>query len=174
MYRTRTFLALAATITFAVASLTGCGVAEKVTEQAVETAQDVEIEQDGDSVTITTEDSESGDTETTIRSGEEAEIPDSFPEGFPLYDGTVTDSASMTAEDRQIVSVTIETDDDVQAVKGFYAQALPDADWEIVVQSDQGTSNVDYLAQSGSQQAEVSISGDNGTTEISITIGSES
>jgi hypothetical protein len=173
MYRTRTILAFAAAAMLATTSLTACSAAEEVTEQAVESAQDIDIEEDGDSVTVTTEDDEGGDTETTVSTGDEAEVPDSFPDDFPLYDGTVTDSASMNAEDREVLSVTIASDDEVQSVEDYYGQALPDAGWEIVAHIDQGASNADYVAQKGDWQAEVSISSDSGGTEVAITAGTE-
>lgn len=115
------FVALLVLTSVALVLGTGCAqVAEKAAESAVERAVEgqtgVDIEKDGESVTIT---GENGEQITTSSDGE---LPDGFPDVVPVYEGKIT--GSMKAE--QGYTVVIATRDDVSKVWDWYVANFKD------------------------------------------------
>ncbi|GAB4275708.1 MAG: hypothetical protein Kow0056_05570 [Coriobacteriia bacterium] len=166
----RTFLiGLALLLVAAAFQVTGCRkVVEEAAENAVEQATGVEVEQDGDSVTITSEDDEGG--QVTITTGEGAEVPDEFPDDFPVYDGEITGSSSVASPDGSMIVVTVETRDDFDTVKEFFEKAFADEGWDIVFQmssSEGGSQGISYTLEKDERNATLTIDTSDGVTTIS-------
>lgn len=95
-----------------------------------------DVEVDGDSVTISGED---GDV--TIAGGAE-EVPEEFPDDFPLYDDADLESASSIAGgDGASFYLNLVSKDDAQTIYEWYKTEFEDEGWEIV--SDMNTSSGD-------------------------------
>jgi hypothetical protein len=126
--------------------LAGCGsasetIAEKATEQAIESqgGGDVDINTDGDgSVSIETEDgSFSSDGEGNVNIETEdgsmsssGDVPDAWPDDVPIPDGTEVQMGSdFDSADGRLVSVTGITTASPDEVLDLYKDAL--SDWEI-------------------------------------------
>lgn len=169
----RTLLvAMALLLAIAAMQVTGCRkVAEEAAEQAVEQATGVDVEQDGDSVTITSEDDEGG--QVNITTGEGAEVPDEFPDDFPLYDGDVTGSSSVASPDGSMVVVTVETKDDFDTVKDFFDKAFADEGWNVIFQmssSEGGSQGISYTLEKDERNATLTIDTTDGVTTITHTV----
>jgi len=121
----RAALALAAAAT-ALVTLTACGgVAETVTEQAMEEAMggDVAINDEGISMT--------DDEGNQMAIGEGVAVPDNWPSNIPLYDGTLV-MVSSAADGTATASWT--TEGDPAAVADAYGAQLEGAGYSL--QSD--------------------------------------
>jgi len=121
----RAALALAAAAT-ALVTLTACGgVAETVTEQAMEEAMggDVAINDEGISMT--------DDEGNQMAIGEGVAVPDNWPSNIPLYDGTLV-MVSSAADGTATASWT--TEGDPVAVADAYGAQLEGAGYSL--QSD--------------------------------------
>ena len=179
MRTTRVFLALVLSLSLAMLLLAGCGnvaeeVAERVAEEAIEaeTGVEVDIEDDGSSITITGEDGE----EITIEGGDSASVPDAYPDDFPLYDGDIVGSSSIGTGEGSMVTVTVETDDDLDDIKAFLEDGFADDGWTIAFQSEMtesGVTNVNYMLTKGvdgERNATVSIVIDDAVTTVTHTV----
>jgi len=115
----------------------------------------------GDKKTIDT-----GNGELTIGD----ELPDSFPDDFPIYDGA--DLQSAVEGEQEGISGTVatwETDDDFEKVKKFYDDALKDGPWKSVGDgtiADSAFWSVENSA--GDKQAYIQIADADPTTIVVI------
>jgi hypothetical protein len=176
--RALTVLALVGLLGF---PLAGCSkaaedTAEKAAEEAMEeaTGGEVDIEDDGDSVTITTE-GEDGES-VTISGGDTAEVPDSFPDDFPLYKGDVVGSSSLTSGEGSMVTVSVETDDDPDDIKAYFEDQLDAKGWNILFQSDvsqDGQTAMNYTVEKGGRNGSVGIVSDDGVITVTHTVLAE-
>lgn len=108
---------LSVTLLIAVMVAAGCGASEKLVEEAMEEATGVEVDQDGDSVTVSTDDGE-----MTI-TGEASELP----EGFPLeaYPGAKIESSMTTGQEgAKNFVVSLSSKDAIPEIAAFYEEAL--------------------------------------------------
>jgi len=158
----------------AVAALTGCSfAAEQASEAILEgaTGTDVEIDDDGGSVSIETEDGS-----VDISGGESAEVPEGFPSDMPLYEGTLLMASTMDTEDGTVYSLGIETTDDTGDVGDWYRDKLYDEGWSTVseITNDSGGSAMtSFGVEKGDIQGQVIILSDSGQpTQVSITVTS--
>ncbi len=146
-----------------VLGMLGCqSVSEKIGEEVGEEIAggvlggDVEV--DGDSVTVETEDG------SVTMSGSEGELPDGFPSDFPIYDGVDIDSVSTIEGDSGTdYYINLYSDDSPKDVYDWYKSELSSAGWNI--DSDL------YMAESGDDSAIFSVT--KGTSQASIAIGVE-
>jgi hypothetical protein len=148
--------------------LAGC---QKAAEELTEKATGVDVEQDDDSVTVTTED-EDGDS-VTITGGEDLDVPDSYPDDFPLYKGEVTGSSSLTTGDGSMVTVAVGTDDSLETIRAFFEEEFGNEGWNVVFTNEMtegGVTTVNYAVEKSGRNATVAISSEDGQTTVTHTV----
>lgn len=121
----------------------GCGgkvsdtVQEAIVEKAVETGaaqsgQKVDVDVEGDSLTMTFQE---GDAQLTI--GAQAEIPENFPKDVPVYPGA-TVSFSQVITENQLFSIQAVTNDPLETVFEYYKEKSADEGWTEGMAMSQG------------------------------------
>lgn len=101
------------------------------------------------------------DGDSTFTSGDNAELPDGWPEFMALPDGaTIASSATSTDGDQKMGNVAAEVEGDVKEIYETYKEALEDEGFEI---SDSFTSS-----SSGDLGT---ISGEKGDVSVSVYVG---
>lgn len=115
--------------------LGGCG--QKLAEKAIESSTGVEIDNDGQKVTYTSED---GDATTTI-SGQ-GQLPDDYPKEVKYYDGELNGAASVDTAMGKTFVLTIKTSDSVDQIVDFYKKYFNDTGWEITSELNLGGMNL--------------------------------
>ncbi len=149
----------AAAILAAAVALTGCG-AESSAERAVEkaTGADVDIDKDGEEVTVTTED---GEFSTS------ASLPEGFPTDIPIIDGVVQQGVRSDQDGQQGYLVSVRSDADAKtagdavradllgagfekaaetSAAGYLSMSFERADWQVTAQVIDGDEvQVSYL-----------------------------
>lgn len=145
----------------AVVGVAGCGA---VAEKAVEQATGVDVDQDKDSVTVTTDD---GDA--TISSG--GKLPAGFPSDVPVYSPSEVQT-SMTFEDPTGTrhTATLTTSDSVSDVMTWYADEFGQGGYKTVSTFETGDSG-SIIGEKGSTQVAVYVSMSGSDTTISLTVG---
>ncbi len=131
MATSRRTLLIAATLATAVA-LAGCGsvgdaVAERAIEEGLEQASigDVEVDlDDGGGVSVES-------SEGSFQIGDDAEVPDGFPDDVPLPDGDVMVAMSFDDDSGTGYNVTLESPQDVVAVADLIESGLADSGYEL-------------------------------------------
>ena len=89
----------------------------------------VDIEKDGEKVTVTSEEGE-------FTFEEEGELPDSFPSDFPVYPGAKLASSWVADGDNTDgLSLIWETEDAVSKVSNYYENELEKAGWTLSITS---------------------------------------
>jgi len=132
-------------------ALTGCGLAERMVargvEKAVESATDVSVDADENSITFRGED---GETVTLSGAGAEGTLVDGFP--LPIHDGAkVVHSGRLTANGQSTYTAELTFTGDVYAVADFYEQALRDQGIE-VSRSEMGAEGETMVVLSGESE----------------------
>jgi hypothetical protein len=160
-------------VLFAVLSLVvfavGCGrIAEKAAETAVEGATGVKVEDDGDSVTIETD-------EGTVEVGSgEGDLPEDFPDDVPVYDGAIDSHNKVSTPDGVMWSVVLSTSDNFDNVVSWYKAELSSTDWaqEALLESSapEGATFVLKKGEQANAAIGISVAEDSGKTEISLTV----
>ena len=152
--------------------LVGCqSVSEKIGEEIGEeiaggvVGGDVEV--DGDSVTVETDDGA-----VTVENGEAGELPDGFPDDFPIYDGATVDSASSIAADGDTTFyVNLVSKDAVGDVYDWYKEEFGSSGWEIksdVMMSGDGQDSAMLSVEKGSMTGTLSVVVGSGGADIGI------
>lgn len=148
--------------------LSGCAaVGERVGEEIAGGIVGGDVQVDGDSVTVETEGG------AVTMEGDTGEIPEGFPEDFPLPDEYDIDSAtSMTSDSEANFYVNLLVAQSVKDIYEWYKAELADGGWEItsdVLMSGDGDSGmlgvkkggtegtVSLYSEQGSDQTEVGI-----------------
>jgi len=154
---TRIILLLcAATLFFA------CGGEEETVE--IE-GGDLTVKAEGEGVRISGE--KEGVGAISGQFGENAEIPDGFPEDVPIYpDAKVV--GSMLAGGGGMV--TLQTGDDPGEVTAFYRENLVKEGWSIASEMDLGGQHL-LAVEKGGRNGAVQISREGSDTNILVTIG---
>ncbi len=89
------------------------------------TGETVEIDEEGEKVTI-----KSGETEFSFEEG--GELPEDFPKDFPIYpEAELTSSWSASGEETEGISLIWETGDSVGKVSEYYKKELVDGGWKL-------------------------------------------
>lgn len=152
----KSFLVSLLIIFFVGLYLFGCSGGEKDGEQskkegAATHPEDVEVDSDGDSFKMEYKDDESGEEvkwdvkdgkgriTATDKDGKKtaemtfggSELPDGFPEDFPLYDGKIANSVKSSIKDGTGYSITLTTEDDVDEIYSWYKEELSAKDYKI-------------------------------------------
>lgn len=163
-------LVLSVALVAAMFATVGC---DAIARKAVEGATGISVDESDDSVTIKGEDG----SETTVNSGE-GKLADGFPDSIPVYEGTVGDSAGMTANGASTWTASITTSDSIDEVKTWYKDELEAGGWEITFDMDSNDSSGDrtvaYSAESGDLTLTVTIATGEDETEIAILAGTKS
>jgi FlaG/FlaF family flagellin (archaellin) len=101
-------------------------IGEKVGEEIAGKAIGGDVDVKGDEVTIETDDGS-----VTMDSADN-ELPDEFPDDFPMYDGVKIDGTSSFASETDITFyVNLTSEDATKDVYEWYKAELADAGWEI-------------------------------------------
>lgn len=140
-------------------AVSGCGVtdrlAEKAVEEAVESATGVEVDQEGESVTIKGQDGEA----VTFTAEAEGKLPEGFP--FPLMPGgKVNSSSKVTSNGKLAFFVEIRFQGDAKAAGDFYEKAMKDI----------GVAEVSRTDSESNGEVTVFMMGENQTQTGTITV----
>ncbi len=128
------------------------------------TGADVDIEGDGEKVTITSEDG-------TISFEEGGELPDDFPSDLPIYpNAKLTGSWTAEGENANGVSTVWETSDSVDKVGDYYKKELPKAGWKLTLTSEVEEATT-FAFEKGEMTGFMGIAEEDSTTVISLTLG---
>jgi hypothetical protein len=151
----------------------GCNPEEEAAEEIIEqtTGGDVEIDDDGESVTIETED---GSMEIT--GGDGAAVPDGFPDDMPLYEGTIVLGQMMETPEGTAYNVGVETTDGAYEVADWYADEMASAGWTTtseLTNEAEGAIIVTRQAEKDGVMAQVVIAEEDGLTQIAVTVAAE-
>lgn len=137
-------------------------VAEKTIEKAIEQSSDgvvdVDINKEGEEITIETE-------EGTFTAGKQ-EIPDNFPEDMPIYPESQV-ASSVSGNDG--VTVALTSEDTVDEVSAYYKKELAGNQWDIVSTTTIENATV-YGVEKGDMSGAVIISEVEGQTQISLSV----
>jgi hypothetical protein len=140
-----------------VIALSGC---QFMAQKAVESATGVKVDKSGDQVTITGKDGQAS------LSASENKLPENLPDNVPVYDGTVSGSATMETEQGTAYTFSIRTSDDAQTIIDWYKKELADKGWTVKTTFISGD-NGGVVAKSGDEELTVTISKrDDGKFEI--------
>lgn len=141
-------------------------IGEEVGEELVGGAVGGDVEVDGDTVTIETEDGA-----VTIE-GDTGKIPDGFPSDFPMYKGAQVDStSSITSENDVTHYINLVSDADVKAVYDWYKAEFEAEGWEIqgdVMMSGSDGDTGMLTVEKNRSQGTVTMGAGDGGTEIGI------
>jgi hypothetical protein len=89
------------------------------------------------------------------------ELPEGFPEDFPIYEkATITAARRIDAAQGNIYAIGMETTDSADTVRSFYEARLGEAPWEVsnVVEiAEENTVVVEFVRQGGAQGGTVAI-----------------
>jgi len=98
--------------------------AEKMVEKTIENqiGQKVDIDVNKDGNQFKMENKETGESVTIGTT----DVPDAWPDDFPLYDAQVTASV----ESNQGVNLTMESDDSVEDIQQWYEDELEGSGWK--------------------------------------------
>lgn len=137
---------------------TGCqNVAERAAEEIVEDATGINVEDDGDKVTIETEDGS-----VSVQDGG-AGLPDGFPGEVLVYEADITGSSAVSSAGETIFSVTQETADSFDDVVTWYRESYGSAGWTEsgYTATDMGDSKAAFVGMS------------KGSTEVMVNVAEE-
>jgi hypothetical protein len=121
-----------------------------------------------------------GGNERTISTGDgdsvttSTDLPDDFPDSFPIYDGADLQGAIQGEQDGIVgIVATWTTGDDASDVADFYENAFGGDEWTVVLSGSAGGSQYWSVEQSnGDQVGYVAVSGGDETT-IMATVGDD-
>ena len=139
-----------------------CGGDEKTVE--IEGGE-LTFEAEGEGVRISGE--QEGVGAITGRFGENAEIPDGFPEDVPIYPGSEVIGGMVAGAGGM---VTLQTGDDAEKVAAFYREKLVKEGWSLSPEMDLGVQRVLPIQKEG-QNGAVQISREADATTIVLTVG---
>ncbi|PKQ29134.1 MAG: hypothetical protein CVT60_06930 [Actinobacteria bacterium HGW-Actinobacteria-10] len=150
-----------------VGALIGAGcdkIADKVAEEAAEGivkgATGIDVEADGDDVTITGED---GSTFTVTEDGD---LPKDWPEDVPVYDGTIVSSMATGGN----FTVNIESDDAAADVYEWCLSKSEDEDWTITAKYESDDGGM-ISGEKDDQRMQYTIGKDGEGTSLLIWVG---
>jgi hypothetical protein len=141
-----------------VVGLGGCScVSNQIAKTAVQNATGVKVNEGGKSVTVT---GKNGQTATL--SSQEGKLPEGLPSDVPAYSGTIKSSAAISTDKGTNYTFTIDTNDTVSTVAGWYKDQLTAKGW-----------TVSQTIQAGPDQAMVQAK-KTPNTSIIVTVGKKS
>ncbi len=149
------------------APMTGCGTSD---EKAGEQPARVEVDKDGNKVTVTGEEGEKAE----LQGGEDLTLPDGFPNDVPVYkNAQITTSSKVTSGGKTLSTVGFETSDDVEEVHAWYKAELPKEGWTIegeAVSSAGGETTGGIGAKKGGTELSVALGRSEGDPKTTISL----
>ena len=148
----------------------GCSAAaEKAVEKKIEkeTGSEVDIDTKENKVEVETEEGK-----TEVQTGSNVELPEGFPSDFPVYKkGKITAVMKSDYEGSQGYMITIETDDDIDSVSGWYEEELKKTGYDVKVTLKQlGLNSYVFEKKSPPIKGSVQIQDENGRTSLVVII----
>jgi len=146
--------------------LAGCSsIAEEAAERTVEGVTGVDIDEDGEKITIEGEEGEQ------VEIGSGTELPEDFPSDVPVYeDAELLASSTLTEGEAQNYYLSLQTTDSFEDVVAWYKDEMESAGWELEADSvttSGGTSSAILGYKKDIAQASFAIAQDeNGETVI--------
>lgn len=100
------------------------------------------------------------------------DVPDSFPDDFPVYDGADEIGGSSFEQDgEEAVNGIWETGDSLEDVSAFYESELEDGDWKSQgTFNSSGTVTISFVNEGAGKSGGVLLSEAEGKTTITVTI----
>lgn len=100
------------------------------------------------------------------------DIPDSFPDDFPVYDGADELGGSSFEQDGdEAVNGIWETDDSLEDVAAFYESELEDGDWiSDGTFNSSGTTTISFVNEGAGKSGGILLAEADGKTTITVTI----
>lgn len=130
------------------------------------TGETVEVEEGGGKVTVTSEEGE-------FSFEEGGELPDNFPEDFPIYPGAkLTSSWTAQAEEKEGISLVWETSDSMEEVSEYYKEELASSGWKVGF-STEAEDTITMGFEKGDSSGFLGITTEEGKTIVSLTLGVE-
>jgi len=124
----------------------------------------VDVDKDGEKVTITTEEGE-------FSFEEEGRLPDNFPSDFPIYpDAKLASSWVAKGDDTDGLSLVWETKDSVSKISNFYESELEDAGWTLSFTSKTDDSTT-FAFEKNDVSGFIGVTVEESKTVISLTLG---
>jgi len=166
MRRVRT-AAIIAIVLVAMLGLVGCQqMAEKAAETAIEKSTGVDVQKNGDNITIET-------SQGTASISGDAKLPDGFPTDVPVYQpSSVKAAVTDNSQGKENFLVNLETTDEKAKVFDWYKTELETQGWKTLntVDTAQGAGGI--TAEKGTSTLLVAIAdGTSGTgTNITLTV----
>lgn len=157
-------------LTLTMVALTGCGLADKAAEKAMEKALGVSVDEKKGEVTFQTKDGE----KVTVSSSDAKE--GQLPEGFPLPvfpGGKVASGGKLTVNGKTQYTVEITFKGPVKPVGEFYAKAIKEKGFGDLFQaesSDDEQENYTLSGQSEKEAAYFFIESNKATKEGTVAI----
>lgn len=165
--KTTSIAAVAAALVFGF-GLAGCSspadeAAERLTEELIEGAGGGEVEVDIDDESITFSDEQGNE----FSAGDGSTIPDTWPEGVPLYMGGQLVFATVQAEGT--ASALWETDESVEAAVASYDDALQAAGYSL--DQEASMAGAQMRTYSGNNlMVNVTVAEGDGVTDVTIAV----
>lgn len=105
--------------------------------------------------------------------GEGVDLPDNFPEDFPIYEGArATGSFSTSQNEGEGLTVTFVVDAGFDDVSSFYKEELPAAGYNINTTIDMGDAAQFYfINEEKGIEGVLQVMKEDGQTGISVTMG---
>jgi hypothetical protein len=124
----------------------------------------VDVDKDGEKVTITSEEGE-------FSFEEGGSLPDNFPSDFPIYpDAKLASSWTASGDDTDGLSLIWETEDSVSKVSNYYEGELEDAGWTLSFTSETEDSTT-FAFEKNDASGFIGITVEESKTVISLTLG---
>ena len=142
---------------------------EEAAEEAVENSiemnlgddAEVDISDEGMAITSTDEDGT-----YSWQAGDQAKIPDGFPEDVHIYEAA---SVAMSADSPDSFTLALSTDDALPKVVGAYEEKMSAAGW--TKQTSTSMNDAQMLVYTkGDRAANIGIFNEKGVTQISLTV----
>ena len=138
-------------LTLTMLALTGCGLADRTAEKAMEKALGVSVDEKKGEVTFQTKDGEK--VTVTSQDAKEGKLPDGFP--LPVFPGgKVASGGKLTINGKTQYTVEITFKGDVKPVGEFYAKVLKEKGFGDLFQAESSTDEEDNYTLSGQSEKE--------------------
>ena len=141
--------------------MSGC---QTAAEKAVEQVTGVQVDEEGDSVTVETEEGKA-----TV-GGEGTDIPSDWPSDVPIYpDTTVVSTVDYEVSGAKNMGVTLDSTDDAKTINDWYVDEVEKNGWKVTAKASTNGSYV-ISATKGDQQLSVAIAADLGTDNTGVNL----
>lgn len=155
----RSFPVAALVLALPLATVMACG-----SEETIETEQGtVTVDRDDDTMSFSVD----GKDKLQVKAGEDIALPDGFPEDVPVYPKSTLVTSMATPDG---VMVSSRSSADAGDVLAFYKKELGSKGWTVEAEMNMGPQRMLSFSK-GDRQATVTISSDEGETQISLLTG---